>query len=112
MVSAAKLQRALIGVLIALVAAIVFVVVATSSGSRSGAAAPVSSSPFDGPLMPPNLPAHNFSLVDQNGRRVSLSQYRGHVVVLTFIHSLCHDTCPFMVEQMKGALNELPGNGR
>ena len=43
---------------------------------------------------------------------MSLSQYRGHVVVLTFIHSLCHDTCPFMVEQIKGALNELPGNGR
>jgi protein SCO1/2 len=33
-------------------------------------------------------------------------------VVLTFIHSLCHDTCPFMVEQIKGALNELPGGGR
>jgi protein SCO1/2 len=32
--------------------------------------------------------------------------------VLTFIHSLCHDTCPFMVEQIKGALNDLPGNGR
>jgi cytochrome oxidase Cu insertion factor (SCO1/SenC/PrrC family) len=31
------------------------------------------------------------------------------VVVLTFIHSLCHDACPFMVEQIKGALNLLPG---
>jgi protein SCO1/2 len=34
------------------------------------------------------------------------------VVVLTFIHSLCHDTCPFMVEQIKGGLNELPDGGR
>jgi protein SCO1/2 len=33
-------------------------------------------------------------------------------VVLTFIHSLCHDTCPFMVEQIKGALNDLPHSGR
>ena len=32
--------------------------------------------------------------------------------MLTFIHSLCHDTCPFMVEQIKGALNELPDDGR
>ncbi len=32
--------------------------------------------------------------------------------MLTFIHSLCHDTCPFMVEQIKGALNELPQGGR
>jgi protein SCO1/2 len=31
--------------------------------------------------------------------------------VLTFIHSLCHDTCPFMVEQIKGALNDLPASG-
>jgi protein SCO1/2 len=30
------------------------------------------------------------------------------VVILTFIHALCHDTCPFMVEQIKGALNTLP----
>ena len=112
MATAVKLQRALIGALIALLAAIVFVVLATSSGSSSGATAPVSNSPFAGPLMPPNLHARNFSLVDQNGRRVSLSQYRGHVVVLTFIHSLCHDACPFMVEQIKGALNELPANRR
>jgi protein SCO1/2 len=34
------------------------------------------------------------------------------VVILTFIHSLCHDTCPFMVEQIKGALNDLPQDGR
>jgi protein SCO1/2 len=62
--------------------------------------------------MPPGLRAHDFSLVDQYGRRVTLSQYRGRVVILTFIHSLCHDTCPFMVEQIKGALNLLPGDGK
>jgi cytochrome oxidase Cu insertion factor (SCO1/SenC/PrrC family) len=64
---------------------------------------------FDGPTMPPGLRAANFSLTDQNGQRVTLSRYRGKVVVLTFIHSLCHDACPFMVEQIKGALNLLPG---
>jgi protein SCO1 len=71
----------------------------------------VSHSQFDGPTMPPGLRAANFSLLDQNGHRVTLSHDRGKVVVLTFIHSLCHDTCPFMVEQIKGALNDLPGNG-
>jgi protein SCO1/2 len=77
---------------------------ATSAGThRSG---------FDGPTMPPNLHAANFSLLDQNGKRVTLSNYRGRVVVITFIHSLCHDACPFMVEQIKGALNDLPGGGR
>jgi protein SCO1/2 len=62
--------------------------------------------------MPPHLRAANFSLLDQYGHRVTLAQYRGKVVVLTFIHSKCHDTCPFMVEQIKGALNDLPGSGR
>jgi protein SCO1/2 len=111
MATVVKAQRALLALLIALVAAIVVVAV-TAGGPASGSAASVSSSPFDGPLMPANLHAHNFTLVDQNGHRVSLSHYRGHVVVLTFIHSLCHDTCPFMVEQIKGALNDLPGNGQ
>jgi protein SCO1/2 len=61
--------------------------------------------------MPAGLRAANFSLMDQSGHRVTLSHYRGHVVVLTFIHSLCHDTCPFMVEQIKGALGDLPRDG-
>ncbi len=84
------------------------------SGQSSGATANAGtqSSAFDGPTMPPNLHASNFSLLDQNGKRVTLSNYRGRVVVLTFIHSLCHDACPFMVEQIKGALNDLPDAGR
>ncbi len=102
------LQRALLVVLLALLVAI-GVVLVSSRGSEK-ASAPASRSIFDGPTLPPGLRAANFSLRDQNGRLVSLSQYRGHVVVLTFIHSLCHDTCPFMVEQIKGALNDLSGN--
>jgi protein SCO1 len=103
------IQRLLLVVLCALVAAIGVVLVAERPTEVTGTTN--SSSPFDGPTMPPHLRAAGFTLVDQNGHRVSLSKYRGKVVVLTFIHSLCHDTCPFMVEQIKGALNELPGNG-
>ena len=102
-------QRLLLVILCALLAAIGVVLV---TGRRSeGARTSNTSSPFDGPTMPPHLRAADFSLLDQNGHLVSLSQDRGKVVVLTFIHSLCHDACPFMVEQIKGALGELPGNG-
>jgi cytochrome oxidase Cu insertion factor (SCO1/SenC/PrrC family) len=111
MTASAKVQRLLIIVLVGLLAAIVGVLVADRGGSNPAPAA-VTESPFDGPTMPAGLRAKNFSLVDQNGHRVTLSQYRGKVVVLTFIHSLCHDTCPFMVEQIKGALNDLPNDGR
>jgi protein SCO1/2 len=104
-------ERVLVVVLVALLGAIA-VVIATSSTSSSGprgsSAPSPSSNAFDGPTLPPHLRAADFSLRDQNGRRVTLSQYRGKVVVVTFIHSLCKDICPFMVEQVKGALNELP----
>ncbi len=108
MLESTRMQRLLLLVLVTLLAGIGIVLV-TSAKSRSGSAAKTSQ--FDGPTMPPGLHAANFVLTDQHGHRISLSQYRGHVVMLTFIHSLCHDACPLMVEQMKGALNELPNAG-
>ena len=110
MAASPKVQRLLTVVLVGLLAAIAGVLLARR-GTSSSASAPIARSPFDGPTMPPGLRASNFSLTDQYGHRVTLWQYRGKVVVLTFIHSLCHDTCPFMVEQIKGALNELPDDG-
>jgi protein SCO1/2 len=110
MPASAKLQRALVLVLAGLLVAIV--VVLTTDRDSGTAPKPVARSQFDGPTMPPGLRAANFSLVDQTGHRVTLDRDRGRVVVLTFIHSLCKDTCPFMVEQIKGALNDLPRNGR
>jgi protein SCO1/2 len=102
----AIVQRALVAALVGLVAAITAVLVVGQPSDS--ATAPSASSSFDGPTMPPNLRAADFTLVDQSGGRVTLSRYRGHVVILTFIHSQCHDACPFMVEQIKGALNDLP----
>lgn len=104
------LQRILLVVLGSLLAAIGVVLVS----SRAPASTPAArvSSQFDGPTLPAGLRASDFSLKDQGGKLVRLSRYRGTVVILTFIHSLCHDTCPFMVEQIKGALNDLPQNGR
>jgi protein SCO1/2 len=79
--------------------------------SSAGAGASVaenarSSSGFDGALLPPTE-AGNFTLTDQLGRRVSLSQYRGQVTILTFLSSTCHPTCPLIAQQIRGALDEL-----
>ncbi len=38
--------------------------------------------------------ASDFHLTDQIGSDVSLSDFRGKVVVLTFMDSQCKDTCP------------------
>ncbi len=109
MVLSAKRQRVLMVVLVTLVAAIV-VVISTGQGA-GGSPTATASTRFQGPTMPPGLRAHDFTLRDQHGRPVSLAADRGHVVILTFIHSLCRDACPLMVEQIKGALNLLPHNG-
>ena len=66
---------------------------------------------FAGPTMPPGLVAKDFSLADQDGRLVRLAGTRGRVVVLTFLHSRCHSTCPVTVQTIRGALDEL-GAGR
>src|SRR2546421_886318 len=112
MTASSTVQRLLVLVLVMLVVAIgvVLLVGKPSQPASTAASSPATGSQFDGPTFPGGLHAANFSLLDQSGHRVTLSSYRGKVVVLTFIHSLCHDACPFMVEQVKGALNQLPAS--
>lgn len=114
MLASAKVQRALLGVLVALLAAIAAVLVVDRAGpdAGTGSVGTVAGNVLEGNTLPAHLKAADFTLRDENGRKVSLAADRGHVVVLTFIHSLCKDQCPFMVEQIKGALNLLPGRGR
>jgi len=45
-------------------------------------------------------PAPQFTLVSQDGTRVSLADYRGKVVALTFIFASCTDTCPLLTDKM------------
>jgi protein SCO1/2 len=67
----------------------------------------VGASGFAGSLSPPDLPVRDFSLVDQDGRRASLREYRGQVVVLTFMYSTCKDTCPVTATTIRGALDDV-----
>ena len=51
--------------------------------------------------------APDFRLTDQNGLLVSLSDFRGKVVVLTFMDSICVDTCPLTAAQFREAYRQL-----
>jgi protein SCO1/2 len=51
--------------------------------------------------------APDFELRDERGRRVTMKEYRGKPVVVTFLYSHCHDTCPIQAQQIKGALDQL-----
>ncbi|GAC1448923.1 MAG: SCO family protein [Ktedonobacterales bacterium] len=51
--------------------------------------------------------APDFRLVDQSGTPVSLSQFRGRPVVLTFLYTHCPDECPLTAEKLRVALRQL-----
>jgi protein SCO1 len=67
---------------------------------------------FEGATFPAGVRARDFTLEDQQGRRVSLSSYRGRVVALAFlpvpvgVSPDCR-TCVLVAQQVRGALDEL-----
>jgi protein SCO1/2 len=75
--------------------------------ARPDEAPPLGAGGFAGALSPPDVPAQDFSLRDEAGRKVSLRDYRGQVVVLTFMYSTCQDTCPVTATTIRGALDDL-----
>ncbi len=52
-------------------------------------------------------PAPNFQLTDQVGKSVSLAQYRGKPVVLTFLYTHCPDVCPLTAERLHTTMLKL-----
>ena len=89
----------------AIAAAIALVLAAGGKDDPSFAMTPVNG--FDGALRPPGIPPQDFALRDQDGKVVRLSAYRGRPVILTFLYSTCHDTCPLTAQQIKGAMDDL-----
>jgi protein SCO1/2 len=53
----------------------------------------------DAPL-PKIAPAPEFTLTSQDGTPVSLVDFRGKVVAVTFIYTLCTDICPVLTPMM------------
>ncbi len=57
------------------------------------------------------IPAPNFSLVNQFGQRMSLSDFRGKVVILAFTDSECTTICPLTSQSMLAAKQLLGAAG-
>ena len=72
-------------------AAVVAVAIIVATGV---ALAPRKAPLFHGTTYTEVAPAGHFSLVDQEGRRVSLDSYRGKPVLLFFGYTKCPDVCP------------------
>lgn len=51
--------------------------------------------------------APNFHLTDQSGKQISLQQFKGKPVVLTFLYTHCPDICPLTAERLHSTMLEL-----
>jgi protein SCO1/2 len=100
----ARLRLALVvTALLALAGAAGTILLVPRPGDGAGS---TGSSGFAGALRP-TVPPQDFTLRDHDGRSVSLRDFRGRVVVLTFLYTTCRDTCPLTATQIRGALDDL-----
>jgi protein SCO1 len=52
-------------------------------------------------------PAPEFTLTNQDGKRIALKDLRGKVLAITFIFASCTDTCPLLTAIMAGLQDRL-----
>jgi protein SCO1 len=73
----------------------------------AGAVRSSSGSGFVGTLALPAKQAPEIHLRNYLGRPVTLSEYRGRAVLVTFLYANCPDVCPLIASQLRVALNML-----
>jgi protein SCO1/2 len=77
-----------------------------SRGDGGGGGVAVGTTGWAGFIRPPGAVAPDFALRDQDGEPVTMDEYRGRAVAVTFVYSTCEDTCPALVDQVRGALDD------
>lgn len=90
----------------AVVLAVIIVVLILAMANYKGDSAALDASPsYEGAELDGVAP--DFRLVDHKGVRLALSDFRGHVVVLTFLDSQCQETCPLTATHLRMASQTL-----
>lgn len=103
-----RLALALFATTCALVAVIGVILISHVNGQPNGPdVVHAPDSKFRGGTLPPNVKAPNFTLTDQDGKRVSMAQFRGKPVVVTYLYTHCKETCPVAAQMIRGALDDL-----
>ena len=67
---------------------------------------------LEGALLTQPVTAYDFTLPDADGREVSLSSFKGKVVVLTFLYARCPDVCPLIADQFHRIYQRLGDTAR
>jgi protein SCO1/2 len=78
-------------------------------GSGGSKAAKASTDELAGGLISPVRQAPPFALRDYRGGEVRSSQFRGKVLLVTFLYTHCPDICPAIAGNLKVVTNELKG---
>jgi cytochrome oxidase Cu insertion factor (SCO1/SenC/PrrC family) len=63
--------------------------------------------PFPADNLRSALVMPSFTLTNQDGHAVSLSHFKGRVVLVTAVYSTCTTTCPMMLTKVRTVLDEL-----
>lgn len=90
------ISRLLVGALVVIVAAVL--ISRTVIGNNQSSSTQLQGTSLGGTVAP------NFTLTDQNGNRVSLTDLRGHPIVLTFFYTHCTDECPLTASKFQSIL--------
>lgn len=59
-----------------------------------------------------SIPAPDFQLKDQLGNSITLAQFKGKPVVLTFLYTHCPDVCPLTAEKLHATMQSLGQNAQ
>jgi protein SCO1/2 len=87
-------------------------VAAAVGGCGGSSEAQRPSGTFAGTPLRPARPAPPIALHDQDGRRVTLAQFRGKAVLVTFLYSHCPDVCPLIVGHLRAVQYGLGAKAR
>lgn len=63
--------------------------------------------PFPAEILRSALTMPSFTLTNQDGRAVSLGDFKGRVVLVTAVYAGCTTTCPMMLTKIRSVLDEL-----
>src|SRR5487761_2182367 len=100
--------------LLVIVSGLSFLLARTSSSSSlpGGASSSPAAGGYEGTLALPAKQAPAIALRNYLGRPVTLAQYRGRAVLVTFLDTHCPDVCPLIASNLRVALNMLGPRAR
>jgi protein SCO1/2 len=90
-----------LSVLLSALLVIAIIIIVTRTSSNSQAAATLQGTDLG------SVAAPDFRLNDQFGKSISLSQFHGQPVVLTFLYTHCPDACPLIADKLHLTLEKL-----